>query len=40
MKYLGINILTDGYNLYKENSKILLKVMKEDFNKPEPKQCS
>lgn len=40
MKYLGINILRDGYNLYKENSKMLLKDMKDDFNKSKPKQCS
>lgn len=33
MKYLGINILRDGYNLYKENFKMLLK----DFNKSTPK---
>lgn len=40
MKYLGINILRDEYNPYKENFKMLLKDMKEDFNKSTPKQCS
>lgn len=36
MKYLGINILRDGYNQYKENFKMLLKDTK-DFNKSTPK---